>query len=232
MISIITRVQLLLVTTLHGAVASSQAGVGRRLAGLEPCGDARPRLVLTWIDPEHIISDTAGVFEEVNRVLESVGVTTEWRVYEGSRRPSEVEVELYVYLRMAEPKTWQLGSKALGVVLDPGPNNRRVFVFFPALARTLGYEPKELRSVLGARDSRNFVRALSRVIVHEVFHAVAPTLAHARSGITSERLTRRRLIAREAHIEPQAVEAFRRSLSRLERQSKKTTRGSERRCAP
>ena len=179
--------------------------------------DAQPPLLLSWIDAEQILRETSGLSAEVVQVFDSIGVRVEWRIYRGRHAPRTNE--LFVHLRTAEPVKWQLERRSMGVVFTRGETQRRLYVFFRSLARTLGYDPRELRALLKVRDDRNFERALSRVIVHEAVHALAPELPHAPSGVTRSLLTRRELISLHERIDPSAVDAFRGAVTKLHLQT-------------
>jgi hypothetical protein len=52
------------------------------------------------------------------------------------------------------------------------------------------------------------------VIVHELVHLAAPELPHARHGLFSSKLDRRRLVDGAASLDPTAQEALRRAAMR------------------
>jgi hypothetical protein len=169
-------------------------------------------LVLTWVDPDRVIPRTSGLSAEVDSFFETIGVIVDWRHYSGRHAPSETEVELHVHLKTTEPTHWNLGQGALGVAFRAPVRTARVYVFFPAVARVLGQDPKALKSFVRSHSSARLNRALARVIVHEVFHAIAPSLPHADSGLTQSVLTRCDLLTGAARVDPAVASLFREKL--------------------
>ena len=85
-------------------------------------------------------------------------------------------VQVRVVLLPMEPSGWGLSNNAMGVVLSRTTPQDAVYVLFPIVARSLGYRPQQLM-LHGLKEPQSTVlmaRALSRVIAHEVIHAVAP----------------------------------------------------------
>jgi hypothetical protein len=103
----------------------------------------------------------------------------------------------------------------MGAVLSKTAPQNAVYVFFSSAVRTAGYKPSVLRSrMLSEHEKRNVSHTLSRVVVHEIIHAVAPELPHAEKGLTSPKLTRRFLLVEKAKIDPRWVAVFRQGLAR------------------
>ena len=79
---------------------------------------------------------------------------------------------------------------------DPNAVGRSL-IFMPTIAVAAGVE---LGGMMSAEAERHLARALARVIVHEAFHAIAPGLPHAQTGLTSADLTRDALLRGKAQI--------------------------------
>jgi len=119
-----------------------------------------------------------------------------------------------VVMVRSEPSEWRLPSNAMGAVLSRDGPQTEVYVFFHAVARALGHGSDALKKRWPtARERRDLSRALARVIVHEVIHAVLPSRDHAPAGLTREVLDRDSLLDPGVEIEPVVAEAFRSALS-------------------
>lgn len=178
------------------------------------CSLPELRLVLTWVDPEDVVADTGPLAREIAKLFGSFGVAVEWKDYVGAREPSSREVEIHVHLRTAEPTRWKQSAGAMGVTFLQGGRARRVFVFFPSLARSIGFRPPALRALLRSKGSARFTRALTRVVAHEVFHAIAPELPHGEEGFMKAHLSRRALVTSAGELDPGAVALFKEELAK------------------
>lgn len=69
--------------------------------------------------------------------------------------------------------------------------------------------------MLSEHEKRNVSHTLSRIVVHEVIHAVAPELPHAEKGLTSPTLSRRFMLLGKAKIQSHWAAVFRQELSRI-----------------
>ena len=84
-------------------------------------------------------------------------------------------VEIRVVLVQSEASSWGLSRHVMGVVLGRKEPQSAVYIIFPSVARVLGYNPDTLRNRFPTeREKRDMVRALSRVVVREMFHAIVP----------------------------------------------------------
>jgi hypothetical protein len=54
--------------------------------------------------------------------------------------------------------------------------------------------------------------SLGRVVAHEVVHAIAPTLPHARQGLPKTELTRANLVASRLDLDPDSAAGFLRAV--------------------
>jgi len=104
----------------------------------------------------------------------------------------------------------------MGAVLSKTAPQRTTYLFFPAVLRALGYRPAVLMNrPLSQREEWEVARALSRVLSHEVIHAMVPSMPHARVGLTRFKLDRDYLLHPKGVIQPDTAEAFRRQLAWL-----------------
>ena len=81
----------------------------------------------------------------------------------------------------------------------------RSFSSIARILRNLGFGTKG-DSMLSPSERRDVARALGRVVVHEVIHALAPTLSHSDEGLMHDALlagalSKRRSRSRRAHSE-------------------------------
>jgi len=179
---------------------------------------ASPRLILRWVDPGGLFSiGSKTLGSRVRAIFEGIGVQTTWR--EGDEMPlaESSAVRVRVFLLPTEPTACGLSSNAMGVVLSRTTPQDAVYIFFPSVARTLGYRPQELirHGGLSVGHAMVLARALSRVVAHEVIHAVAPALAHGPKGLTKGKLDRHSLTATGSAIHPRSAEIFRSELRKL-----------------
>jgi hypothetical protein len=59
------------------------------------------------------------------------------------------------------------------------------------------------------RQRKDLARAIGRVLVHEVVHAIAPRLSHADEGLMHEALLSASLLKRRIEIDERTRQAFR-----------------------
>lgn len=170
-------------------------------------------IALRIIDSCHSIpTGLSATRAQVERRFADLGVTVRWL-------DSPVEVvesgvpALVVHLRPSRPEEIRLDRRVMAAVLDPTNPRRYIYVFVPRIAENLGIR---LSTMMSVEEERQLARALSRVILHEVFHAVAPELPHAHTGLTQAELSRDALIGSRPRVEPNAAEVFRVELAKLQ----------------
>ena len=185
-----------------------------------PAEIARPpkpplRIALFWCDPHRLFSfGWKPIGQEVERTFAKTGVELDWRrgPLEHTRE-ADGSLQVQVLLVRSEPMQWGLPSDAMGAVLSRDGTQRNVYVFFPAVARSLGYE--SLASMArwpSSAESRNLAIALGRVVTHEVVHALAPSAAHADAGLARAHLNRELLLRPVLELDPATAQAFRAAL--------------------
>ncbi len=176
----------------------------------------KPRLVLTWIDPNGLVPFGSAVRSDVENLFEDIDCDVRWG-QEGRSDLQSGEVGLRVILMPSKPAGWSLSPHGMGVVFaNEVTSSRTVYIFSPTIARGLGYGPQRVsRPNLPPRERRLLARAFSRVIAHEVFHAIAPSLPHATDGLTSPALDRNFLARPKTSINANSAAVFCQELAKL-----------------
>jgi hypothetical protein len=87
-----------------------------------------------------------------------------------------------------------------------------VFLFYRPILRNVGLGGVT-GSMLKPRERRDIARAMGRVLVHEIVHAVAPNLSHADRGVMHDALLSGALSNVEIEIDDRTREEFLRGLS-------------------
>jgi hypothetical protein len=139
-----------------------------------------------------------------SRVVAMFGeMDTEVRWVEGDAvLPGPRLVELRVVLMPSEPEgsDWGLDSDVLGAVIfeesAPTVVCPTVYIFFPNVLRTAGFHPNGKVSLMAPGGHQDISRVLSRVIVHDVVHAVTRRRSHAVDGLMRSNLSATYLMRR------------------------------------
>ncbi len=172
------------------------------------------RIALVWQDGNKLLSSgrhTVG--REVVKLFESIGVEVEW--VDGSKPNMESGISVRVVLA-GDPTYWRQARNTMGIVFDGHGPQSSAYIFFHSVARNLGWKPESVAGrMLDPRKQMALTRALARVIAHEVFHAVAPALAHGPKGLTQAKLDRDFLLSSDADIHPYSASVFRFELAKL-----------------
>lgn len=172
-----------------------------------------PRLELMWTDPHRLFPvgwkraerQTAALFEDI-------GVDVLWRDTDDPTVDEDAIIR--VLLVKSEPASWGLDPGAMGAILSRREPQAMVYIFFPAVLRTLRYRPEVLMErFLTEREKRDVARAMSGVIAHEIIHAVVPRLPHADSGLTKCSLDRDFLVRAKGPIHPTSAAHFNQALA-------------------
>jgi len=162
-------------------------GVFICLVGIAGPVHAGGSLNLIWYNPHQLLPWARETTKRrVKEMFREVSVEVHW---------SEAEqdgVSVRVVLMPTPPTRWGLPANTMGVVVGSALPRRAVFVFPRNVLRTLGYDigwkwPAPKQRV-------HTTRALSRVIAHELIHALCPDLPHSSSGLMKARLVRADLI--------------------------------------
>ena len=207
--------QILLITMMSALVC-----LGQTIASGEsvPASATAPSLIVVWHDPEGLFrTGSERLARQVKDIFEAIGVETAWKQGETNPSADSSAVQVRVVLRPSEPSSWGLSKNVLGVCFIRTSPPNAAYIFFPAVARALGYRPQNLiKYGLTPRQRVAMARALSRVVAHEVVHAIDPGLDHAPNGLTADSLDGVWLgEGTKSQIHPRAAAVFKRELRKL-----------------
>lgn len=164
---------------------------------------------LVWLDPHGLFSDFERARDEADVVFRDLGVSVRWELGTDPRPSTCDEARVQAVLMPSEPSGWGIAPNAMGVVLLPDRSRpESVFLFYPAILRSVGLANKK-GSMLNPRERKDLVRAIGRVLVHEIVHAIAPGLSHADEGLMHEALLSASLLKRRIEIDERTRRAFR-----------------------
>jgi hypothetical protein len=192
---------------MHGTRVRSAAAVlfliAAATASAAPARTA-PRVRLVWFDPLNALPcpfETLG--RNVRDVFAVVGVDVVWE--RGTQDlvlgPEDVQLILLDDLRSVHN-----GSDTMGLV-EPRTPTRVAWILLPSVKRALGVDPTPGR-LLDPSANRDLALALSRVVAHEVVHAVAPRVPHASKGLMAPRLDRGALLKPLIGLDAASVAVF------------------------
>lgn len=189
------------------------AGVPAAATAADSADGRANGLTLKMVDTYQLFTNGArSASEQVADIFAEIGVTVDWNEPTTAALPEPGKAELLVYLRPNRPEKLGLDKNVLGAVLSGNKPQRVLYIFLPRVAESAG---AKLGGNLSAEDQRNLARALARVVVHEAFHAIAPKLPHAKTGLTSAKLTQWVLVRGKAEIDAEAARVFRVELAGL-----------------
>ncbi|MEE9264568.1 MAG: hypothetical protein V3V11_08945 [Vicinamibacteria bacterium] len=158
-----------------------------------------PHVILTWNDPYELLPQG---FDRVARDIESnlgdIGIRVSWDDEHTSKRAG---VRLQVLLRATDPARWELPKHTMGVVIGNKVPRSSVFIFLPNVLRTLGYGPK-VKRMRPPKDVALIARGLTRVVAHEIVHAIVPEHGHDTGGLLAPKLRRDSLTSRQLDLDP------------------------------
>ena len=160
-------------------------------------------LTLVWYDTYRLLP---GSFEsmarEVIRIYEEVGVDVMWEFgrecYIDVVDPDPFRVD--VVLLPSHPTSWGLKATAMGVATHREGARGSVYVFFPALTRTLRLSP-QIGDFLHPRAQKMVSRAMARIISHELLHVMAPQHPHTKSGLMNGHMSKRYMEGPIVHLD-------------------------------
>ncbi len=190
-----------LLPTLAGA---SDAGPRRRAKA------GAPGLSLAWVDVSGLARGVEGIARwEVRSILDRAGVETLWRRAspEEEGRPGEVRIVLVDRLLARRGSR----SLVLGSIPEGPRSHPLVWIHLRSIQATLRLRPGSAAGDLSPGARRDLGVALGRVIVHEIVHALAPTVGHGQ-GLMSRRLGRGSLTGTRPFVEPGAIRGVRLAL--------------------
>jgi hypothetical protein len=178
---------------------------------LVPTAGVSPVLQLVWLDPAGVAIGTEVVVEpEVAKLLRGMGVRATWRRGKAQEfsQPGELRV---IFLNRPAPPAH--GASVLGATPSSVQGAPFVWVYVPSVRAAAGVGPRT-GPLEGLASTRRVGIALARVIVHELVHAVAPSVPHGR-GLMSPRLDSRMLTGASIAADPQLGVAVRSALAGL-----------------
>lgn len=166
------------------------------------------------VRPEVALVDVAGVpplvrdaaLREAAEVLARTGLEPRWRV----TAPGAVLSDDRLVVVLVEDDNADPGrtSRILGACQRR--QRARIWIFLRNVAWALGMpDVRRMRPEAALRVGR----AIGRIVAHEVIHAVAPELGHARSGVMAASFGRQELLANRLDVDAGTVQAVRRSLA-------------------
>jgi hypothetical protein len=162
---------------------SSPSAISPEQAKPPPVG-ATLRLELTLLDNFGLESRTVERIRlEVEDIFASMATDIEWLDRFSPTPVKTVAARLRVILIPSPPTIWRLGSRTMGVVFKTEGSVEDVYIFPPAVMN-------------------------SRVISHEIIHAIAPEHPHAPGGLMQARLSRFSLNGPELSVDALSAEVF------------------------
>ncbi len=194
------------------AIRSALAVVILLSAGMLRGGERR-HLELVWVDAHGLFPDFERVRSEADPIFRDLGVDVLWEVGSDPKRSGPGERRIQVVLMPSEPSGWGISPNAMGVVLLPERSQQdSVFLFYRPILRTLGLGRRG-GAMLNPRERQDVARAIARVLVHEVIHAIAPNLSHADEGVMHDSLLMGALARRGIEIDHRTREELLRGLA-------------------
>ncbi|HEY2946140.1 MAG TPA: hypothetical protein VGN09_27150 [Vicinamibacteria bacterium] len=167
---------------------------------------AAPLLRLVWID----VFGSApyaypGAAREAAAILADAGVKAAWTL--GDSSTVTTGDELKVVLMAGAANGARLPEHVMGGTRSGAPSHT-TWIYLSNVLWALGLQDKADRRLL-LREQEEVARALGRVVAHELVHAVAPDVAHTRTGLMAEKLGREFLLHARAGLGPAEEKAFR-----------------------
>jgi hypothetical protein len=155
-----------------------------------------------WVDPAGALPcPFDAVASEVSRLLDPLDVRLRWRAAADAMDAAAVEHQVVL---LAGDRSRSLGD-VMGVTHMEGGRGM-IWIVLPTVERIL-YIPPARPEAMGGDDARLLARALGRVVAHELVHALAPGLRHARKGLMSGRLGRSALVGDSLSLDPSSARA-------------------------
>jgi hypothetical protein len=176
-------------------------------------GGERRELQLVWVDAHGLFPDFERVHSEADVIFRDLGVDVCWEVGSDPRRSDAGERRIQVVLMPSEPSGWGISPNAMGVVLIPASAQQdSVYLFYRPILRNIGLGRRG-GAMLNPRERRDTARAIARVLIHEVVHAIAPNLSHADEGVMHDSLLMGALSNRGIEIDDRTREELLRGLA-------------------
>lgn len=167
---------------------------------------------LAWFDPADSVPGVfSSVRHETTDLMQRMGVSVQWRRAH-TRELARMDEVSVIFVAHGGTGSRPRQAVVMGACpLDSRPH-RAVWVHAPRVLAALGLSPRRQGLRLSPHDEAQFTRALARVIVHEVVHAVAPDVPHG-GGLMSGRLSRKQLTGDVVEVDASVTLALRQALS-------------------
>ncbi len=166
---------------------------------------------LVWFDTYHLLPHSFETMSrEVNRIYDRAGVNIVWETdKKGQGRGIDKDLlSVNVVLLPSNSTDWGLKSTVMGVATHREGLKGSIYVFYPSVLRTMQMDRR--RGSLGTPKSMQyFARAVARVVSHELVHILAPHRPHTDGGLMNSRLTRKYLLERNVHFDPDSARVVR-----------------------
>lgn len=171
---------------------------------------AMPVARLVWLDPAGIGLGADQVAQPaVTELLREMGVEARWRRGDPHElsRPGELRIIL-----LARPGVFENGLPVLGATPTQFAGDPHVWVHVPSVASAVGIDRMRPGMRLDVQAARRLGTGLSRVVAHELVHALVPALPHGR-GLMAARLDRRMLTGPSVPVDADVGLAVRAALA-------------------
>ena len=171
---------------------------------------AMPVARLVWLDPAGIALGADQVAQPaVTELLREMGVEARWRRGDPHElsRPGELRIIL-----LPRPGVFENGLPVLGATPTQFAGEPHVWVHVPSVGTAVGIERMRPGMRLDAHAARRLGTGLSRVVAHELVHALVPALPHGK-GLMAARLDRRMLTGPSVPVEADVGLAVRAALA-------------------
>jgi len=171
---------------------------------------AMPVARLVWLDPAGITRGADQVAQPaVTELLREMGVEARWRQGEPHElsRPGELRIIL-----LPRPGMFENGLPVLGATPTEFAGEPHVWVHVPSVGTAVGIERLRPGTRLDVHSARRLGIGLSRVVAHELVHALVPALPHGK-GLMAARLDRRMLMGPSVPVDPDVSLAVRAALA-------------------
>lgn len=162
---------------------------------------------VVWIDLAQVpLLAQQSAVREAAALLAGVGITQRWRPGGADRAVNEGE--LAVVLLREDMAGRGRATRVLGAC-SRRPQ-ARVWVYLENLAWAVGATDFDR---LRPNEAALIGRAIGRIVAHEVIHAVAPALEHARSGLMAASFNRSHLLANRLDMDAASLRWLRLALA-------------------
>jgi hypothetical protein len=152
-----------------------------------------PTLTVVWNDFYRLFPVNALELlgEELHRIFQENGLSVRLHTPSiGENLLLIPEPRVTAVVTDADPARFGLGRNTMAASVGERSKRFSVFVFLPAIRRTLGHDADPL-----PRRTMELTRAMARVLAHELVHVLAPERGHSETGLMSRTLTRRLLLS-------------------------------------